>query len=179
MSTDPPDRVYADLVGGLLDSRDDPATERFDAELERAVQRGEASPELARRLRYWQRASLRSLTDHTRTVLPAVLGALAASGRETRRDVEELSATLEHSLPAPAEPTAAPPAEPAQPPHPAEPEQPPEPEPRPGEPVVDLRDTPERASTPPTSGPSSLGERHRMIVAGLVTAPTTLRPERY
>lgn len=189
MPTDPHERVYADLVGGLLDSRDDPATERFDAELARAVDRGELDPDLARRLRFWQRSSLRALTDHTRTVLPTVLGVLAAARRDAHRDADELGATLAEAQPGSAAPTAAP--EPAAPPvtepepEPAahsEPEPPPEttpeptPEPAPSGTVVDLRDTPEPASTLLRPRPTSLEARRRLIVAGLMTAPTA-RPE--
>ncbi|HEU4912978.1 MAG TPA: hypothetical protein VFV76_13875 [Actinomycetes bacterium] len=183
MPTDPHERVYADLVGGLLDSRDDPATERFDAELARAVDRGELDPDLARRLRFWQRSSLRALTDHTRTVLPTVLGVLAAARRDAHRDADELGATLAEAQPESAAPTAA--SEPAAPPvtepgpEPAAkptPEPTPAPEPAPGGTVVDLRDTPEPASTLLRPRPTSLEARRRLIVAGLMTAPTA-RPE--
>lgn len=86
------ERVYADLVSGLLGARNDPATGRFDSELDVAVASGEVSAALARRLRFWQRASLRALTDHTRTVLPTALGALEASRRDAEAYVEELLA---------------------------------------------------------------------------------------
>lgn len=152
MTTDPSQRVYSDLVGGLLDAREDPATERFDEELRQAVQRGEVTAAAARRLRFWQRAALRALTDHTRTVLPVVLGALAASRREAAEDVAEGGAVLDREVLAPTE------AE-----HPA--------------PELDLRDTPEPASTAAARRPSSLGERGpRLIVAGLVPAESA-RPE--
>jgi hypothetical protein len=96
MSTDAgQQRVYADLVAGLLDARDDPATDRFDEELAAAVERGDLSADLARRLRFWQRAAVRSLTDHSRTVLPAALGALAAARQEDRTYVEELARTID------------------------------------------------------------------------------------
>lgn len=78
------ERVYAELVSGLLGARTDSATERFDEELDRAVAGGEVSAAAARRLRFWQRASLRALTDHTRTVLPITLGALEASRRDAQ-----------------------------------------------------------------------------------------------
>jgi hypothetical protein len=186
MSTDPHERVYADLVGGLLDSRDDPATERFDAELARAVDRGELDPDLARRLRFWQRASLRALTDHTRTVLPTVLGVLAAARRDAHRDADELGASLAQARPEPAaeaerksaeDPIAGPTEQPEQPeqPEPA-PEPAPVPAPQPSGTVVDLRDTPEPASTLLRPRPTSLEARRRLIVAGLMTAPTA-RPE--
>src|SRR5512145_608011 len=84
------DRVYADLVGGLLDARDDPATARFDHELALAVEAGQVTAATARRLRFWQRASLRLLADHTRSVLPTALGALEASRREAADHVAQL-----------------------------------------------------------------------------------------
>lgn len=88
------ERVYAELVSGLLGARTDPATERFDEELDRVVADGEVTADVARRLRFWQRAALRALTDHTRTVLPITLGALEAS----RRDAESFLDSLEVDL---------------------------------------------------------------------------------
>lgn len=82
------ERVYAELVSGLLGARTDPATDRFDEELDQAVAGGEVTAAVARRLRFWQRASLRVLTDHTRTVLPVTLGALEASRRDAESYIE-------------------------------------------------------------------------------------------
>ena len=79
--------AYADLVGGLLDARTDPATERFDAELEVFVTNGTVTPAAARTLRFWQRASLRSLVDHARAVLPPALAALEAARAESSQTV--------------------------------------------------------------------------------------------
>lgn len=87
-------KVYADLVDGLLDARDDPATARFDVELDAAVSSGALTSAAARRLRFWQRASLRALADHTRAVLPTALGALEASRREAQATIDELATTL-------------------------------------------------------------------------------------
>ena len=87
-------RVYADLVDGLVDARDDPASARFDAELDAAVADGEISAATARRLRFWQRASVRALADHTRAVLPTCLSALEASRREAAERTEQLAETL-------------------------------------------------------------------------------------
>ena len=80
--------AYADLVGGLLDARPDPATERFDTELATAVAHGTLTPETARILRFWQRASLRGLVEHARTVVPAALEALDAARAESSVTVE-------------------------------------------------------------------------------------------
>jgi hypothetical protein len=75
--------AYAGLVAGLLEARIDPVTERFDAELAAAVDAGTVTPEAARTLRFWQRASLRALVDHGRSVLPPALGALEAARQES------------------------------------------------------------------------------------------------
>src|SRR5688572_13063672 len=80
MTTDGARHVaYADLVGGLLDARVDPATEHFDAELSAALTAGTVTAEAARTLRYWQRASVRGLVEHARSVLPPALSALEAA----------------------------------------------------------------------------------------------------
>ena len=84
------ERVYADLVSGLLGVRVDPATTRFDAELDTAVEAGQVSAEVAQELRFWQRASLHALSDHIRTVVPVALGALEASRREAEAYLDEL-----------------------------------------------------------------------------------------
>lgn len=154
------DRVYADLVGGLLDARDDPATARFDHELASAVEAGQVTAAAARRLRFWQRASLRLLADHTRSVLPTALGALEASRREGADYVAQLidvvheeaadvasgeaerAAARRTAVESPADVTTA----------------------------SAPRDTPERASATESSAASSLEERHRLIVANLVKA---------
>jgi hypothetical protein len=80
--------AYADLVGGLLDARDDPATEHFDAELSAALAAGTVTAEAARTLRYWQRASVRGLVEHARNVLPPALSALEAAREESKETVE-------------------------------------------------------------------------------------------
>jgi hypothetical protein len=88
MATDDTGRsAYGDLVGGLLDARTDPATARFDAELAVFVTNGTVSPEAARTLRFWQRASLRNLVDHARVVLPPALAALEAARTHSSQTV--------------------------------------------------------------------------------------------
>jgi len=91
-----PDRqdAWSDLVSGLLDARDDPATARFDEELAAAVEAGEITPHAAHRLRYWQRACLRALSDHVLTVLPASLGALAEAREDARRYADQAAQML-------------------------------------------------------------------------------------
>jgi hypothetical protein len=89
MTTDGARHVaYADLVGGLLDARVDPATEHFDAELSAALAAGTVTAETARTLRYWQRASVRGLVEHARNVLPPALSALEAARAESKETVE-------------------------------------------------------------------------------------------
>lgn len=86
---------WSDLVNGLLDARSDPATARFEEELESAVAAGELSRRTAQRLRYWQRTAVNAVDDHARTVLPAVLGALDAARSEAEAYVEQRRATLD------------------------------------------------------------------------------------
>jgi hypothetical protein len=144
--------VWTDLVGGLIDARADPATARFDAELADAVAAGALPEETATRLRFWQRASLRAVADHARTVLPVALGALDAARREAEEDAEVAAATLEAATAVRA--AAAEPAEDTV--VPVRPEE------------VDLL---RRASTPGPARPSTLeGDRPRQLVAGLVSA---------
>jgi hypothetical protein len=89
MTTDGARHVaYADLVGGLLDARVDPATEHFDAELSAAIAAGTVTAEAARTLRFWQRASVRGLVEHARNVLPPALTALEAAGEESKETVK-------------------------------------------------------------------------------------------
>ncbi len=88
MTTDGARHVaYADLVGGLLDARVDPATEHFDAELSAALAAGTVTAEAARTLRFWQRASVRGLVEHARSVLPPALSALEAAQEESKETV--------------------------------------------------------------------------------------------
>ena len=144
--------VWTDLVGGLIDARADPATARFDAELADAVAAGALPEETATRLRFWQRASVRAVADHARTVLPVALGALEAARREAHEDAEVAAATLEAATAARA--AAAGSAEDT------------------GVPVrPDEVDLLRRASTPEPARPRTLeGDRPRQLVAGLVTA---------
>ena len=144
--------VWTDLVGALIDARADPATTRFDAEVAGAVTAGALSEDTATRLKFWQRASVRAVADHARTVLPVALGALDAARREAQEDVEVAAATLAAATAGLA--GAAEPAEVIVVPEPPE--------------EVDLF---RRASTPELARPSTLEEdRPRQLVAGLVSA---------
>lgn len=71
--------AYAEIVTALADARPDPATERFDAELDAAVASGELDEQLARTLRWRQRESIRAIRDHLAEVLPTVLETLNSS----------------------------------------------------------------------------------------------------
>jgi hypothetical protein len=103
--------AYADLVAGLLDARADPATERFDGALAAAVTAGELDADLAATLRFWQRAALRSVIEHVRTVLPPTLAALAAA----RGDALERARADEALLRDPATSSGEPSGDPAPP----------------------------------------------------------------
>ena len=85
--------IGSDLVAGLIDARDTPASDRFDAELEAAVAAGEVTPDAARRVRLWQRASVSELADHIRAVLPTALAALADARDAANRRVQERATT--------------------------------------------------------------------------------------
>ena len=153
--------VWSDLVGGLLDARIDPATARFDAELSAGLADGSLTEDAAHRLRYWQRASVRALADHARTVLPIALGALEAARHEAERDVTEAADVLGEPAPVPE-------------PGPAEQQV---------EPTVDVSavEAVRRASAPQPPETSTLDLRPRMLVAGLTTAyasPAPVRPDR-
>lgn len=162
MASETNERGYADLVSGLLGARTDPATERFDRELHEAVEHGEVSALVARQLRFWQRASLRALTDHTRTVLPTALGALEASRLDAEAYMGELLDALDAAHQGEnGEPEVEPQVEPA-PARAAE--------------AVTTPDTPGPASTVTLPATISLERpRSRLLVAGLVT--TTAAPD--
>jgi len=81
--------AYADLLAALLAVRSDPATQRFDHELMAAEARGEIDPATARTLRWWQRESLRGLSDHLAGVLPHLLDDLAAAQAAATAAVED------------------------------------------------------------------------------------------
>ncbi len=175
--------VWYDLVGGLLDARDDPATARFDAELAAGLAAGTLTEEAAHRLRFWQRASVRSLADHARTVVPVALGALAAARHDAERYADQAAAALSEVEPAqePEEPVdhgdgeSEAPEQAAGPPDPWHPSDPaPGTEAEPPATLVDLAalEAARRASAPEPSGPSTLeGRPPRLLVAGLTTAP--------
>jgi hypothetical protein len=179
-----PDRldVWSDLVSGLLDARDDPATLRFDEELAAAVEAGEVTPHAAHRLRYWQRACLRALSDHVLTVFPASLGALAEAREDAGRYADQAARMLADAAraaqaaagrtdPAPGEPAVItlPADAPAARPRAAQPET--------AAQQADLRllSDERRASTEQPRRPSTLEEpAPRVLVAELTVLPSAL-----
>jgi hypothetical protein len=80
--------AYADLLAALLAVRSDPATARFDAELAQAEARGAIDGATARTLRWWQRESLRGLSDHLAAVMPDLLDHLSEAQRDAQESVE-------------------------------------------------------------------------------------------
>jgi hypothetical protein len=80
--------AYSDLIAGLLDVRNDAATERFDAELTAAEEDGRIDAQTSKVLRWWQRESLRTFVEHARVVVPPTLVALEQSATGTDREVE-------------------------------------------------------------------------------------------
>ena len=177
--------VWSDLVGGLLDARVDPATARFDAELSAGLADGSLTEDAAHRLRFWQRASVRALADHARTVLPVALGALEAARHEAERDATEAADVLGEPVPTPVPELAEQHVEPEQQvpesaEQQAEPEQHVEPE-RQAEPTLDVSAVAaaRRASAPQPPETSTLDLRPRLLVAGLTTVnPAPARPDR-
>lgn len=82
-------RAYADLVAGVLEARTDLATARFDAEVAAAEAEGRIDTRTARALRWWQRESLRALTEHARTTLPPALAALDQAQADATRAADD------------------------------------------------------------------------------------------
>lgn len=172
-------RVYSDLVAGLVDARHDEATGRFDAEVAAAVEAGTITAETAHRLRFWQRASVRSLADHAKTVIPTALAALDASRREAIETANAMAETLGPD-PQRGEPTEEPPSQ-EEPDEPGELDEPAQEadteEAGTASRAPGASDTPEGASTASASRPSSLGTEteeqpsSRLIVADLITLP--------
>lgn len=147
--------VWTDLVGGLVDARTDPATARFDAELAAALADGSLAEDVAHRLRFWQRASVRVLVDHVMTVLPVAVGALDAARRDADAYAEGAAATLAAATPAPTTSDGGPV----------------ELDPALVEQAVPDEEAVRRASTSERGRPSTLEEvRPRLLVAELVTA---------
>src|SRR3954447_23865606 len=84
-----PDALVRALLEPLLDARRHPATDHFDEVLAGALGAGRITPEVARELRFWQRASVHEGSDHVRTVVPAALPAALAAVAASDRDATE------------------------------------------------------------------------------------------
>lgn len=86
-------RAYADLVAALLGQRPDPTSDRFDAELDRAVQSGRLDAATARTLRWWQRRSVQAALDYAEEVIPDALASRDDATARARNDVSEAAAS--------------------------------------------------------------------------------------
>lgn len=87
--------AYAEFLAGLVDLRQDVATERFDAaiaalEASGGLERGEAG-----RLRYWQRESLRTQADQLISTAAASLAALDRARADAASAVASADAVWE------------------------------------------------------------------------------------
>jgi len=87
----------ATLVTALLTSRDDAATEAFDAALQAAESAGTIDIDTARTLKYWQRQSIEGLIDHAAIVLPAALSARRVSDISARETIAEARVSYEQA----------------------------------------------------------------------------------
>ncbi len=91
-----PDR-YTAVVAALLDVRVDHSSARFDAELQTALAEGRIDATTARALRWWQRASVQTLSTYSATVLPAVLAARDAADQQASDDIGALAASWQQA----------------------------------------------------------------------------------
>lgn len=99
--------VVAALIDPLLDARTQPAAEAFDRLILGAVTAGSLDQELARQLRFWQRASVLELTDHIRTVLPTVLPVALAAVTASAAEAEAAATAAEAAWETTSEPVEA------------------------------------------------------------------------
>ena len=90
---DPSVAGYAALVGALLDTRRDEATVRFDAELDAALASDRIDDATARALRWWQRASVRSVESYLRAVLPGLVALQDDADAHARTEAAEAAAS--------------------------------------------------------------------------------------
>ena len=126
--------AYADLVAAVLDLRSSGPRQAFDAALAEAVAAGTVSDDVARQLRWLQRASERAIVEHAEAVLPPALDALQTN--VSQAPAPAALAPLGHAS-QPSEPgTPTEPADPATAAQPPEPPVPDDPEPAP---VIELQ----------------------------------------
>lgn len=71
--------AYADLIAAVLDLRGRGPTQAFDKAIAEALENDTISEDLARQLRWLQRASERAVVEHAEAVLPPALVALQAT----------------------------------------------------------------------------------------------------
>jgi hypothetical protein len=87
----------ATFVAALLTSRDDAATQAFDAALQAAESAGTIDIDTARTLKYWQRQSIEGLVDHAAIVLPAAMSARRVSDISARETTAEARVSYEQA----------------------------------------------------------------------------------
>jgi hypothetical protein len=92
---------WDDLVAALVSTRTDHATARFDEVLAAAEAAGTIDGPTARTLRWWQRESVRSVTEHIVEVLPATIERMAVSDAAARASVEASERAWTAVAPAP------------------------------------------------------------------------------
>ena len=143
--------ALAELVGGLLDARRDPALERFDAELAAAEADGRIDPRTARVLRWWQREGQRALVEHAKATLPAALLAMERSAAAAARDVDEAARSWDRAEASSGQPGEAPGAQPG------------------ATPTLSV------PASPPYAGPTA---PRRLLVAGLNPITDSAPPDR-
>jgi len=143
--------ALAELVGGLLDARRDPALERFDAELAAAEADGRIDPRTARVLRWWQREGQRALVEHAKATLPAALLAMERSAAAAARDVDEAARSWDRAEASSGQPGEAPGAQPG------------------ATPTLTV------PASPPYAGPTA---PRRLLVAGLNPITDSAPPDR-
>jgi hypothetical protein len=100
---------WAALVTALVATRTDHATVRFDQVLAEAEAAGLIDGPTARTLRWWQRESVRAVSEHITDVLPDTIARMAASDAAARESV----ATSARAWNAVSPPVAAPAVAPA------------------------------------------------------------------
>ena len=94
------------LVAALVATRTDHATARFDQALAEAEAAGLIDGPTARTLRWWQRESVRAVSDHITEVLPATIARMSASDAAARESVASSDRAWSAVSPQPAQAVA-------------------------------------------------------------------------
>ena len=88
---------YAAVVAALLDARPAPASARFDAELDAALDEHRIDPGTARTLRWWQRTAVREAESYASHTLPGVLAARDEADAAAARDCAAAEASWQQA----------------------------------------------------------------------------------